>query len=539
MDLDHSFDLKGFQFAVKLFLALTTVGLAGHFGLAYATAPYETRTTEPMLVVVNDAPREKPSIAIEDTPSQSWIAQRTAPPPIQTDPSPTVPAPVSQPRPLSEARVVPTPLAPLRAASFSTTTSQRVISALTITDVVPPTGKFLAADLVNMKLMLYRDGNIVTEYPILNKGEPGTPNETPAGIYKVLTKERDHFNGGQKVHLPWAMQFYANYFIHGWPYFVDGRAVNPDYSGGCIRLSTSDAEKVFAFSDINTKLFVYDTKKTKQLPSLALDSTQTPRVSAAAYLVADIDTGDVYLEQHAGDPRPIASITKLMTALVANETIMFYKNVAVERSELSHAQDAADSAKELFLTGDLLYPLLMESNNAVADRLARYYGAASFVGWMNATAKSLDMSSTRFVDASGVSSGDVSTPDDLYRLATYLVNKKSFIFDITRTPAKRLVASSGNVYDIRNLNIFSGDQRFIGGKVGRTDAAGNTMISLFSVPVGGELRRIAVVVLKSDDYRIDTTKLSEWFTRSAERGLALSGAACVTCAAAPQYRKIQ
>jgi len=390
-----------------------------------------------------------------------------------------------------------------------------------------------------MRLTLYKDGDVVAEYPILNKGKPGTPDETPTGVYTVLTKERDHFNGGQKVHLPWAMQFYANYFIHGWPYYEDGHAVDPNFSGGCIRLSTSDAEKVYGFLGIGTKLFVYDAPlRAAPTGSLVLSSVSAPSVSAGSYLVADADTGDVFLERNARNPRPIASVTKLMTALVANETIMSYKKLTVARSELLSTGGGA-STLETFPVGDLFYPLLMESNNAIANSLAKYYGNAGFVSWMNATAKSLDMSSTRFADATGISSGNVSTPDDLYRLATYIANKKSFIFDITRTPAKELIAESGTTYRINNANAFSNSSNFLGGKEGKTVAAGDTMVSLFSVPLGGVTRRVAVIVLESKDYAADTEKLNEWFVQSARRGSVLTGAACVSCATPPTYRKIR
>lgn len=390
-----------------------------------------------------------------------------------------------------------------------------------------------------MKLTLYQDGAATAEYPILTKGKPGTPNETPTGFYTILTKEQDHFNRSEQVHMPYSMQFYGNYFIHGWPYYTDGHPVNPEYSGGCIRLSTSDAGEVLAFVDRGTNLFVYDPIRTAPTASLVLNTLPTPSISAASYLVADIDTGDVFLEQHARDPRPIASVTKLMTALVANETIMFYKNIAVARGELLHTQNDSVSANETFPIGDLLYPLLMESNNAVADRLARYYGTTGFVNWMNTTAKALDMQSTHFADASGISSGNVSTPDDLYRLATYLTNKKSFIWNITRTPNKKLVADNGNVYYFNNFNIFSNSPDFVGGKVGQTGAAKETMVSVFSVPINGASRRVAIVVLKSNNYTFDTERLVDWFTQSAQQGAALSGTACVSCATRSRYRKIE
>ena len=158
---------------------------------------------------------------------------------------------------------------------------------------------------------------------------------------------------------------------------------------------------------------------------------------------------------------------------------------------------------------------------------------------MHPTTKALDMQATQFADASGISSLNVSTPDDLYRLATYLTNKKSFIFDITRTPTKQWVADSGNVYRFNNFNVYSSSPDFVGGKVGQTAAAEATMVSVFSMPINEAPRRVAIIVLESNEYMDDTTKLVNWFLQSAQQGTALADTACVSCARPVHYRKIQ
>ena len=429
------------------------------------------------------------------------------------------------------------PFVPIaEAVTLSSTTPQRIINTLTIALAVPAEGKFIAADLVSMKMYLYQDGASVAEYPILTKGKPGTPYETPSGFYSVLTKERNHFNNGAQVNMPYSMAFYGNYFIHGWPTYVDGTPVASTYSGGCIRLGTDDAAKVYAFADKYTGVFVYDPGAATLIPSLALGNISLPPLSATSYLVADIDTGDVYAERNALTQRSIASVTKLMTALVANETIMFDRKITVPRDKLRPSETEADTSLATFVVGDLLYPLLMESNNGVADILAQYYGSSSFLDWMNSQANALDMISTSFADASGVSSDNVSTPEDLYRLAVYLANKKSFVWNITRTPSKTISASDGSLYTFANFNKFSDLDSFVGGKVGHTKLARDTMVSIFSLPVNGENRRIVVVVLDSDDYTTDTKELADWFNRSASQA---ANTACALCAQPPHYRKIQ
>ncbi len=476
---DHSFDWEGCYFFLKIFALCFTIGSIGHFGLAYALSQF------------------------------------------------------TKPAPATVAVVEAAPLA--AAVALSSTTPERVLNAITISDAVPAQGKFIVADLTIMKLSLYQDGVSTADYPILTKGKPGTPYETPSGFYNVLYKEANHFNAGEKVNMPYSMEFYGNYFIHGWPTYTDGTPVASTYSGGCIRLNTNDAEKVYDFADKGTGVFVYDTGAATSAPSLALGSIPIPKISAASYLVADVDTGDVYAEKNAAVGRPIASVTKLMTALVANETIMFDHKVTVPRGELQDLAVESDTTPETFVIGDLLYPLLMESNNNIADTLAAYYGTSAFVGWMNRQAKALDMASTTFADASGVSPDNVSTPEDLYRLAVYLANKKSFVWNITRTPNKTITASDGSSYTFANFNKFSDVRSFVGGKVGHTTPAQDTMVSVFSTPINGQKRRIAVVVLDSDDYTSDTKNLADWFDQSANTAIET---ACTSCAL-PHYRQIK
>ncbi len=423
----------------------------------------------------------------------------------------------------------------------SSTISKRIISMLTIIDSVPKTGKFIVADLVTMKLSLYQDGVTTAEYHILTKGKPDTPYETPSGFYSILTKEIDHFNKSAKVHLPYSMQFYGNYFIHGWPYYIDNTPVSMSYSGGCIRLSTDDAARVYEFASRGIGIFVYDSTQTLVSSPLILGFIAVPTVSAESFLVADIDTGDVLLEQHADKSRTIASVAKLMTALVANETIMFDRKINISNSVLFHTADMTDNTaetEEQFFVGDLMYPLLMESNNAIADTISRYYGHREFVRWMNVTAQSLGMSSTRYADASGISPENISTADDLFRLAYYIAHKKSFIFKITRTQTKKLVAYNGDVFLLNNFNVFASSTNFVGGKVGNTTVAGDTMVSVFTIPVQGVQRRVAIIVLKSDDYTADTTKLIGWATQSVAQGSNIAQTSCTSCAVRTHYRKI-
>jgi len=466
-----TFDWKGFTFFAKTLVVASVMGVAGYWGVVYAHTYYASPT------------------------SAALVATSTS---------------------LAHGALPPAPEA-----------SQRVIDALTIADVVPKEGKFVAADLVAMKLYLYENGSAVAELPIQTKGKPGTPWETPSGLYSIKTKEKSHFSSIGHVYMPYSMQFYGNYFIHGWTHYADGTPTAASFSGGCIKLKTDDAQKVFEFADMGTQVFVYDNKQEKPLQTLTFVNIPKPTINAASFLVADIDTGDVYAERDATVVRPIASVTKLMTALVANETISLDKKVNVPEGVLFNPPVATSTEPRSFLVNDLFYPLLMQSSNGVAESLAAYYGRNAFINWMNATAKSLDMRSTTFADASGISPDNISTADDLFRLASYLAHKKSFVFKITDTAKKEITSEEGVAYQVKNVNSPAFEEPFEGGKAGHTTAAQDTMVSVLSVDTDQGPRRIAVIVLGSPDQIEATRSLGEW----VESAISYVGyqSACVAC----------
>jgi D-alanyl-D-alanine carboxypeptidase len=252
-------------------------------------------------------------------------------------------------------------------------------------------------------------------------------------------------------------------------------------------------------------------------------------------LVADIDTGDVYAERAAGEKRPIASVTKLMTALVANEVISFDKKLSIPQGILTVPPIATSTEPRTFVVEDLLYALLLQSNNKIAEALASYYGSGGFVRWMNTTAKAIGMNDTTYADASGISANNISTTEDLYRQLVYLSNKKSFVLKITHTAQKNIIADEGQSYTVYNVNRPATDESFEGGKAGHTTAAADTFASVLNLTVGGQSRRIAIVVLGSQNQIADTNTLEEWIKTAAT--LDATQAACLSCAA-PTYRKI-
>jgi serine-type D-Ala-D-Ala endopeptidase (penicillin-binding protein 7) len=142
---------------------------------------------------------------------------------------------------------------------------------------------------------------------------------------------------------------------------------------------------------------------------------------SASALVQDAETGEIVFGKNADTVTPIASITKLMTAMVILDSGLDLEEQILLNREDAIAMKGARSRLRTGLSisrGDLLLLALMASENRAAAALGRTYpgGLESFVDAMNTKAAAIDMTETRFVEPTGLSPANVSTASDLAKL---------------------------------------------------------------------------------------------------------------------------
>ncbi|MBI4086510.1 L,D-transpeptidase family protein [Candidatus Kaiserbacteria bacterium] len=362
---------------------------------------------------------------------------------------------------------------------------------------------FLEANLSDMKMRFYREGVLEKEVSILTKGKEGSWWETPAGLYEVQSKSEQHFSSFGHVYTPWNMVFQGNFFIHGWPTYPDGRAVESTYSGGCIRLSDADARALYDLAPVHTPVLVYEEDYGSDG---FMYSVNTVNVSAKQYAVLDIGNGTVLAQKGMDEVRPIASVTKIITALVAAEHINLDKDIVIDPGSLASTSVPRLKAGDAISAYSLLLPLLLESSNEAAEVLARNVGRDRFIGLMNDKVKALGMKDTELTDPAGAEHTNVSTVADLLRLAQYLYNNRSFILKISsgrEVPTLYKVTTFDN---LQNFNEVPGIDGFVGGKVGK-NSIGESAVLLFKVKIDGNERVLAVVLLDSSDRNADTRAL--------------------------------
>jgi D-alanyl-D-alanine carboxypeptidase len=236
-----------------------------------------------------------------------------------------------------------------------------------------------------------------------------------------------------------------------------------------------------------------------------------PSVVDEASLVADLKSGTVFFGANPDTRWPLASVTKLMTAVLVADDLNLSQKVTIppEAIAVDPSQQTL-TAGETFTVSDLLHLLLLPSSNVAAEALADYYGRTRFIAQMNAKAASWGMTNTHYDDPSGLSAGNQSTPDDLLLLAQKIYADYPQILAITRTPQVTATdLSSGKNITVRSINNFAGRADFIGGKTGYTDEAAGNLLSIFKY----EGRPILIIVMgTSDDQRFDNTlMLYNWF----------------------------
>jgi D-alanyl-D-alanine endopeptidase (penicillin-binding protein 7) len=240
-----------------------------------------------------------------------------------------------------------------------------------------------------------------------------------------------------------------------------------------------------------------------------------PDVRAAAAIVFDPATGQVLYEENSQDKRSIASITKVMTALVyLEDNPDLDQEILIERSDVFAASTTYLKSKDRVSARGLLHLLLIPSDNAAARALARtsHGGTAAFIERMNEKAVELGLQNTSFADPSGLNANNVSSAFDVSHLITFASSDER-IASIMRTPTYT-VATNRRQIPIHST-MLAGDVEVMGGKTGFISKSGYCLASLLRLPQGNP---IAVVVLgaRSNTGRFwETRHLMTWLNSKA------------------------
>jgi len=257
-------------------------------------------------------------------------------------------------------------------------------------------------------------------------------------------------------------------------------------------------------------------------PGKAAENSGPVHLRSAVALVQDAASGETLYAKNEDAVLPIASITKLMTAMVILDAgLNLEQRVAISDEDYDHVKGTRSRLRPgTVLTRDeLLLLALMSSENRAAASLARTSpgGIEPFVAAMNAKARALGMNDTRFVEPTGLSSANVSSAHDLARLVA-AAHEYPLIRQYT-TRESATVNSLGRPLDYRNTNRLVRNANWDIGlsKTGYISEAGRCLV----MRVRMASREVIVVLLDSWGKlsRIgDANRLRKWLEANAVRG---------------------
>jgi D-alanyl-D-alanine carboxypeptidase len=364
---------------------------------------------------------------------------------------------------------------------------------------------FIEIDVPQRQLRFFKRGILYQSTEIFRVGEAGSWWHVPSGFYQVERKKEREFTTVGQAYLPWVITFQKNFVIHGWPAYPDGTAVPSEYSGGGVRISDVAAESLFSNVTEGTPILVHNTPQVKR--DVFIYEPQVPNLKTPHYFIADIKNDTILAATDLNNPAPIASIVKLMTAVVAAEELNLDSRVRVTTPTFVTSLVPRLADRNSVSMYSLLQLLLVESSNEASETIAGEMGREAFIEAMNAKARQLGMLNTQFADPSGLSAENISTIGDLYRLTKYIYENRSFIFEITANGKIPSAYVGGEFGGLLNFNEIEDMDSFVGGKVGETRAAGQTVVSLHRLMVRGEERVLAIILLGSQGRTADVETL--------------------------------
>ncbi len=216
--------------------------------------------------------------------------------------------------------------------------------------------------------------------------------------------------------------------------------------------------------------------------TIGLNRTPDPlSLHSSVAMVTDARSGDVLLRKNAGAVLPIASITKVMTAMVVLDAQQSLDEVlSISKADIDRAKGTSSrlSPGVQLKRREMLQLALMSSENRAANALGRHYpgGLPAFVNAMNMKAKALGMGDTRFVEPTGLSSGNVSTARDLSVMVRQAGNY-SLIREMSTASSLTVLAGRQQMSFFNTNRLIHSNQWSIGlQKTGYISEAGNCLV---------------------------------------------------------------
>lgn len=241
-------------------------------------------------------------------------------------------------------------------------------------------------------------------------------------------------------------------------------------------------------------------------------SVLDPKLSAEGVLIQSLDNNFSFYRLRAYAPWHLASLTKLITAVVVVENVGLDKKIPISTTTMTVDGEAGNlQAGEIYNSEDLLKIMLMESSNRAAAAFEEYVGADKFLTMARAKMAEIGMTQTTIYDSSGLDDNDEGTPNDIYLLIKYILEKDPQILTWTRLPILNIQPlNSSRINVVSNIDPIASRADFLGGKTGTTPLAKQNLATVLEV----ENQRMISVIMGSDSRFDDLDALIAWVSKA-------------------------
>ncbi len=239
-------------------------------------------------------------------------------------------------------------------------------------------------------------------------------------------------------------------------------------------------------------------------------SIEEPEINAKAAGIFDFNGKKFLYTKNIKEKLPIASLTKIMTAIIALESFDLDEIVTIsKKAVMTEGENGHLIIGEKLAVRDLLYIMLIESSNDAAVALAGQID--DFVVLMNEKARGLKLENTNFTESTGISQWNYSTVSDLIELTNYSFNKEPLIWQIFTIKDTEIFSQDKKFrHYLENTNQLLGEfPQMIGGKTGFTEEAGGCMLTMVELS-DNPGQYLITVILGAENRELETKKLIEW-----------------------------
>ncbi|MES2635714.1 MAG: D-alanyl-D-alanine endopeptidase [Pseudomonadota bacterium] len=259
------------------------------------------------------------------------------------------------------------------------------------------------------------------------------------------------------------------------------------------------------------------------------DGSQVLQLASAKALIINQNTGEVIFAKNTNAPTPIASITKLMTAMVMLDArLSLDDTITVSEEDIDYLKGTSSrlSIGAALSRSDMLQLALMASENRAASAISRHYpgGRDAFIKAMNVKAIELGMINTEFLDSTGLNSGNISTAEDLAKMVGAAYQYPEIRMASTSPSHEVYVQNRSYPINFNNTNgLVRGGEWQIGlSKTGYISEAGRCLV--MQAELAGEPMIIVLLDSNGKLTRIgDANRVRKWMEYNIEPKLTTTG----------------